>query len=150
MKGLELLKKYPLSAKVVKDWFMEKMIESLNDDTITKEFREFMLEQSIDDDKLAIMIDANPRMLFDVFDENDIIIYFMIFSSPEGVRFSAAIHTGYNEEVPNPIGKQYNTRKEAELFAIESAFEILEENLSEARMKIIAQNGNTGEHYDEI
>jgi hypothetical protein len=150
MKGLELLKKYPLSAKVVKDWFMEKMIESLNDDTITKEFREFMLEQSIDDDKLAIMIDANPRMLFDVFDENDIIIYFMIFSSPEGVRFSAAIHTGYNEEVPNPIGKQYNTRKEAELFAIESAFEILEENLSEARMKVIAQNGNTGEHYDEI
>jgi hypothetical protein len=140
MKGLELLKKYPLSAKVVKDWFMEKMIESLNDDTITKEFREFMLEQSIDDDKLAIMIDANPRMLLDVYDNNKVFIEIIIYP---------------NEEFTCKIGNQattqsWKTRKEAELFAIESAFEILEENLSEARIKIIAQNGNTGEHYDEI
>ena len=80
-------------------------------------------------DKLAILINSNPRMLFDVFDENDIIIYFMIFSSPEGVRFSAAIHTGNGEVKPNAIGDQYKTRKEAELVAIQEAFELLEERL---------------------
>lgn len=145
MKGLELLKKYPLSAKVVKDWFMEKMIESLNDDTITKEFREFMLEQSIDDDKLAIMIDANPRMLLDVFDNNEVFIFSHYMDVKDNVEF---FHTFRNIDT-NPV-KLFKTRKEAELYAIESAFEILEENLSEARIKIIAQNGNTGEHYNEI
>ena len=145
MGGLELLKKYPLTAKLVRDWFMEKMIESLNDDTITKEFREFMLEQSIEDDKLAIMIDANPRMLLDVFDENKVFIFSHYMDVKDNVEF---FHTFRNIDT-NPV-KLFKTRKEAELFAIEAAFEILEENLSEARIKIIAQNGNTGEHYDEI
>ena len=128
--GLELLEKHPHTAEVVKAWFVEQMIESLKDENVPDDFKNFMREQGVQYDKLAVMIDANPRMLFDVFDENDIIIYFMIFSSPEGVKFSAAIHTGNDEVKPNPIGKQCNTRKEAELFAIEKAFEILETKLT--------------------
>jgi len=130
MEGLELLKKYPLAGKVIKDWFLGKMIESLKSEAIDEEFKNFMREQGVEDDKLGTMIDVNPRMLFDVFDENDIIIYFMIFSSPEGVRFSGAIHIGNDEVKPNPIGKQCNTRKEAEHAAIEAAFEILENKLT--------------------
>ena len=130
MKGLELLEKYPASAKVIKDWFLQSMIDSFKDDTVPEEFKQFMLEQGIENDKVGTLIDVNPRMLLDVFDDNDIIIYFMIFSSPQGVKFSAAIHTGNDEVKPNPIGKQCNTRKEAELFAIEAAFEILENKLS--------------------
>ncbi len=79
---------------------------------------------------MGTLIDVNPRMLLDVFDENGIIIYFMIFSSPEGVKFSGAIHIGHDEVKPSPIGKQCNTRKEAELAAIETAFDILESKLS--------------------
>jgi hypothetical protein len=130
MTGLELLEKYPLAAKVVKDWFMKSMLESFKDENVPEEFKQYMLDQGIEDDKVGKLIDVNVRILFDVFDENDIIIYFMIFSSPEGVRFSAAIHIGHNEEVPNPIGKQYNTRKEAEHAAVEKAFEILETKLT--------------------
>ncbi len=130
MTGLELLEKYPLAKNVVKDWFMKSMIESFKDEDVPDEFKQFMLEQGIEDDKVGKLIDVNVRVLFDVFDENGIIIYFMIFSSPEGVRFSAAIHTGNGEVKPNPIGKQYNTRKEAEHAAVEAAFEILEEKLT--------------------
>lgn len=130
MKGLDLLEKYPASAKVIKDWFLQSMIDSFKDDTVPEEFKQFMLEQGIEDDKVGTLIDVNPRMLLDVFDEHDIIIYFMIFSSPQGVKFSAAIHTGNDEVKPNPIGKQCNTRKEAELFAIEAAFELLENKLT--------------------
>jgi len=130
MKGIELLEKHTASAVVIREWFLERMIESLQTSDVPDEFKDMMRETGIEDDKLGTMIDANPRMLLDVFDENDIIIYFMIFSSPEGVRFSGAIHTGNDEVKPNPIGKQCNTRKEAELFAIEAAFEILENKLS--------------------
>ena len=130
MKGLDLLESHPASTEIIRAWFMERMIESLQDENVPDEFKNFMREQGIQNDKLATMIDANPRMLFDVFDENGIIIYFMIFSSPEGVKFSGAIHIGHDEVKPNPIGKQCNTRKEAELFAIEAAFEILETKLT--------------------
>ena len=130
MIDLEFLQKYLLTTELIKDWFHQRMIESFRDPEIAEEFKEFVLEQGIELDKLAFLINSNPRMLFDVFDENDIIIYFMIFSSPEGVRFSAAIHTGNDEVKPNPIGKQYNTRKEAEHAAVEAAFDILENKLT--------------------
>jgi len=136
MTGLELLEKYPLAKNVVKDWFMRSMLESFKDENVPEEFKQFMLEQGVEDDKVGKLIDVNVRILFDVFDENGIIIYFMIFSSPEGVRFSAAIHTGNGEVKPNPIGDQYKTRKEAEHAAVEAAFEILETKLTPAVKEI--------------
>ena len=141
MTGLELLEKYPLAKNIVKDWFMRTMLESFKDEDVPEEFKQFMLEQGIEDDKVGKLIDVNVRILFDVFDENDIIIYFMIFSSPEGVRFSAAIHTGNDEVKPNPIGKQYNTRKEAEHAAVEAAFEILETKLTPPPVEEIEVTG---------
>ena len=109
---------------------MNQLLESFKDETVPEGFKQYMLDQGIDNDKVGTLIDVNPRNLLDVFDENDVIIYFMIFSSPQGVKFSGAIHTGNDEVKPNPIGKQCNTRKEAELFAIEAAFEILENKLT--------------------
>ena len=79
MTGLELLEKYPLAAKVVKDWFLSQMLESFKDSTVPEDFKSYMLEQGIENDKVAVLIDINPRVLLDVFDSNDIIIYFMIF-----------------------------------------------------------------------
>lgn len=139
MKGLDLLEKYPLAAKIVTDWFLKQMLESFNDDTVPEGFKSYMLEQGIQNDKVAALIDVNPRVLLDVFDENDVIIETIVFPDK---TFSCK------------IGKQattlsWKTRKEAEMFAVEAAFEILDMNLGEARMNIIGQNGNTGEHYEE-
>lgn len=139
MSGLELLEKYPLAAKVINDWVMSQMLESFKDDSVPQEFKDYMLAQGVENDKLAVMIDSQPRFLFDVFDFNDVIIETIVF--PDNT-FSCK------------IGKQattlsWKTRKEAEKFGIEAAFELLEEILQEERMKVIAQNGNTGEHYDE-
>ena len=138
MKGLELLEKHPLSATLIREWFLEKMIESLQTDNISEEFKEMMREAGIDDDKISTLIDVNPRMLLDVFDDN--LIFIEIFLYPDNT-FSCK------------IGKQgttasWKTRKEAELFAIDIAFDILEEGLANARIDIIGQNGNTGEHYE--
>jgi len=100
-----------------------------------------MLEQGIEEDKLGTLIDVNPRMLFDVFDENE--IYLNIFRVKNIFMWAL-----YDSEEQILDGRVFNTRKETELLAIEAAFEILEMNLGEARMNIIAQNGNTGEHYE--
>jgi hypothetical protein len=118
MKGIELLNNYPESAKIIRAWFLEKMIESLQTADVPDEFKDMMRETGIEDDKLAIMIDSNPRMLLDVFDDNDIIIS-ISYSS----KFMIAIN-GFDH------GERYKTRKEAELVAIDAAFEILENKLS--------------------
>jgi hypothetical protein len=120
MKATELLEKYPLSTEVVRTWFMEKMIESVREaDEVPEDFKNFMLEQGIDNNKMATIIDSNPRMLFDVFDENDLFIE--IFMYPD-VTFTCKIG---NEATTN----SWKTRKDAEAFAIEAAFEMLENKL---------------------
>lgn len=139
MTGLELLEKHPYTAEVVKAWFVEKMIESLKTEDVPDDFKNFMREQGVEYDKLAVMIDANPRMLLDVFDDNDVVIETSLYPNGE---FTIKIG---NQATTN----SWKTRKEAELFAIDAAFEMLEDKLSEERMKIIGQNGNTGEHYEE-
>jgi hypothetical protein len=121
MKGLELIEKYPAAGKVVKEWFFKSMLESFKDETVPDEFKEFMLEQGIEDDKIGTLIDINPRMLLDVFDENEIFI-------GTNVTQKDAFHCTINNSL-SPGGTHY-TRKEAELFAIEAAFEILENKLS--------------------
>ena len=120
MKGIELLEKYPESAKIIRAWFLEKMFESLETADVPDDFKDMMRETGIEDDKLSVMIDANPRMLLDVFDENDIVIENSLY--PNGT---------FTIKIGNQATTQsWKTRKESELFAIDAAFEILENKLS--------------------
>jgi hypothetical protein len=119
MKGLELLESYPAAAKLIKEWFYEAMLNSLKDESITEDFRTFMTEQGIDNDKIGILIDANPRMLFDVFDEHEVFISINVVDK----KFTYRI-----DNLVNPT--EYSTRKECELISITRAFEILENKLS--------------------
>ena len=120
MKGIDLLQKHTASAVVIRAWFLERMIESLQTSDVPDDFKNMMRETGIEDDKLAIMIDANPRMLLDVFDDNDIIIENSLY--PDGT---------FTIKIGNQATTQsWKTRKEAEAFAIEAAFEILENKLS--------------------
>lgn len=120
MINLEFLKNYPLSTIVIKDWFHQRMIESFKDPEIAEDFKEFVLEQGIEVDKLAVLINSNPRMLFDVFDENGIVIETLLYPSGE---FTIKIG---NQATTN----SWKTRKEAEHFGVEAAFELLEEKLT--------------------
>jgi hypothetical protein len=119
MKGIDLLQKHTASAVVIRAWFLEKMIESLQTSDVPDDFKNMMRETGIEDDKLAIMIDANPRMLLDVFDDNN--IYISVLYTPN--IFMVSINQ-------NDLGSRFNTRKQAESDAIEAAFEILENKLS--------------------
>ena len=120
MKGLELLEKHPLAAKIVRDWFLNQMLESFKDETVPEGFKQYMLEQGIDNDKVSILIDVNPRVLLDVFDDNKIFIETSLYPDD---TFTCKIG---NQATTN----SWKTRREAELFAVEAAFEILEKQLT--------------------
>jgi|LakMenE18May11ns_1017448.scaffolds.fasta_scaffold9820399_3 hypothetical protein len=124
MKSLELLETYPKAGKVVNDWFLDKMLKSLNTDAIPEEFKEYISNQPIDNQNIAVMIDNNPRVLFDVFDENDIYIFIHYMDVKDNVEFFCS----FRNIDTNPI-KLFKTRKEAEFAAIEQAFKLLDEKL---------------------
>jgi hypothetical protein len=69
---------------------------------------------------VSILIDVNPRVLLDVFDENKIFIETTLYPDD---TFTCKIG---NQATTN----SWKTRREAEIFAVEAAFEILEKQLT--------------------
>lgn len=124
MKTKELLEKNPLATEVIRTWFFNQMIASLSDETVPEEFKEMMKQEGVTNERMATFIDVQPRTLFDVFDENEVFIFSHYMDVKDNVEF---FHTFRNIDT-NPV-KLFKTRKEAELFAIEKAFELLEEKL---------------------
>jgi hypothetical protein len=125
MIGLDLMQKFPLSAKIVNDWFTEKMIESLNNDKVPEEFKEHMREQGVSVDMIGQMIDMNPHALFQIFDDRDIYIHIIPMHVYD--NGGAAFHYVINNINYNTLTT--NLRKECESWAVEKAFELLEERL---------------------
>jgi polyribonucleotide nucleotidyltransferase len=124
MNGLELLEKYSKTAIVVKQWFLEKMLESLKDETLPKTFKEYVRQQEIDNDKIGKLIDGNPRTLFDVLDEHKVYIQIDVHYNGGKILFGSTINN-INKETE----QLYILRNDAEKSVIEEAFEILNKKL---------------------
>jgi len=122
MSSQELLENYGKAANVVKDFYLAKFLESMEDsENLPENFKEFAKEQGIDNDTVAKMIDAMPRALFDAFDAHK--VYVQITVDIENDCFRWSFDGGHVES------NDYTSRKEAETAAIEKAFEILNEKL---------------------
>lgn len=117
MTGVELLEAYPKTAKVITDFYQSKLIESMDTEQITEEFKQVIKSQEFDNQYVASFIDSNPRFLFDVFDANEVYIQINV------PNFSYSINAG------DVIAGTWETRKEAEAAAVEQAFKILNEKL---------------------
>jgi hypothetical protein len=115
----ELLDLYPIATEVVRDWFMDKMAESFKNQELPDNFKNLMREQGIPNDKLIKLIEVNPRVLFDVFDDNGVIIN-VVHSN--GV-FSWDVNTVKSLD-------SYSSRREAESAAVQRAFQILDDKLN--------------------
>jgi hypothetical protein len=114
-----LLEKYPYATEAIRDWFMGKMIESFKDENVPNDFKEFMRQQGIPNDRLAQMIEGNPRVLFDIFDDNQVIINVL------------HMYNGFVWDIGDVKGIQVcSCRKDAEKAAVERAFQILDEKLN--------------------
>lgn len=122
MSSQELLENYGKAASVVKDFYLAKFLESMEDsENLPENFKDFAKEQGIDNDTVSKMIDAMPRALFDAFDAHK--VYIQITVDLENNCFRWSFDGGHVES------NDYTSRKEAETAAIEQAFEILNNKL---------------------
>lgn len=121
MQAQELLETYDKAAVVVKQFYLSHMLESLNDDNLPENFKDFVREQGIDNDTVAVMITASPRTFFDIFDNHK--IYVQISVDLENNCFRYSFDGGRVES------NDYTSRREAELEAVKVAFEMLNDKL---------------------
>jgi len=115
---LELLENHPKTATVVKQWLLDKMLESLKDESLPEDFKQHVREQGIDNDKVAKILSGSPRSLFDVFDNHKVYIDISCLND----KFLWGINNDMNNSV-------YEIRKEADFAAIVEAFKLLEAKL---------------------
>jgi len=121
MSSQELLENYGKAASVVKDFYLAKFLDSMEDsENLPENFKEFAKEQGIDNDTVAKMIEAMPRALFDAFDAHEVYVGITPNLLIGGINFKYTVDTKSGEGA---------TRVEAEKKAIELAFEILNEKL---------------------
>jgi len=124
MNSIELLQEYPKAATVVKQWMLEQLLESLKDDKIPEDFKENVRQIGIDDERIAALIDVNPRGLFDCFDEQKVHIQIGTDCTNEFKTMFA-----YSFDCGKTNSDLFYTRKEAEKEAVTEAFKILNDKL---------------------
>lgn len=125
MKGLELLEAYPRAAEVINEFYHTKMIESLNTEDVPQEYKDLLKEQEFDNEYVAKFIDANPRILFDVFDSNGVYIEILVDYTADAVFTYGVI----DDNEMNTEHASYNSRIEAEKVAVQKAFQLLNDKL---------------------
>lgn len=91
----------------------------MSDVTVPDDFKEFVKAQDMTDETVSKVIDAGPRMLFDVFDEHKVYIQITYYDGP---KFWCSINGVQSEN-------KHDNRIDAEEEAIQGAFTILEANL---------------------
>lgn len=121
---MPLLETNPKAAVKIKEWFLEKMLNTLKEDTIPEEFKEFVRQQGIEDEKIANIVGDNPRALFDVFDENQLYVKIDVFVREDGTaKFNWSINAMEGGT------SFYSSRMEAEKDAVSKAFQMLNDKL---------------------
>lgn len=127
MTNEDLLEKYPKVAKIIKAYFTEKMLESLDNEAVPDDFKQYMREKGVEDGMLINMININPHGLFAIFDAND--IYISIKTRGE-IRYANKWEYTIDsvETIYDPLDV-FPSRNKCENAAIEKAFDILNETL---------------------
>lgn len=134
MKKIEL-KEYPLSTELIKDWYMEKMLESFKDKTVPEEFKQMMLDQGIEIDKIETLININPHSLFEFFDNNELYIQIGINSANNNTFYQFKINDFLIGHFFRDL--KYTTRKETETNAIIEALDLLENKLKPIEFPVL-------------
>lgn len=118
---IEILKQHPKAAQVMKDYYIDLMIESSQD--LPDHFREFLEERGLEMSNIADMMAAAPRNLFDVFDEHGIFIN--ISTTNNGKSYQCDVSRDLQGE-----SQGANSRKEADLKGVILAIGMLENKLT--------------------
>ena len=128
MYTVELLNESNFAKPVILNWFKQQMLNSFQGTELTKEQIEQYIEDTLAEKTFVELININPRMMFDVFDENEIFIRII----PDNGLFFSCI----DDEKPT----RNKTRKGAELSGIIEATKILNNKLEQLEKDKILTN----------
>ena len=126
MYTVELLNESKFAKPVILNWFKQQMLNSFQGTELTKEQIEQYIEDTLAEKTFVELININPRMMFDVFDENEIYIFISYMNKPKNIGFFHTIKDGQSI-----IAYLKDTRKEAELSGIIEATKILNNKLEQ-------------------
>ena len=115
----KLFNDYSKASEIIKQWFLDRMLESFKDETVPEDFKEHIRKQGIGTDKVVKIIGINPRSLFQVFDDNKLFIEIRV-NMEEGPEFSWGVNGKRSDD-------WYSTRVEAEMKAVIECFKLLNE-----------------------
>lgn len=121
MNSKELLEKYPKVSEVIVKHYSDIFVKSIESADIPEEYKELYQNQQIDEEYVAKFIDSNPSGTFDVFDKHELYIGITPVYNIGGVGFQYTITTLMSGEA--------DTRKDAEIKAVELAFQLLNNKL---------------------
>lgn len=120
MTGIELLNTYTKAGETVKKFYLDKLVDSLDDKNVPDNYKDFIKASDFEDAQFAQLIDAAPRALFDLFDEHEIFI--VIDYDHPYKQFIFHSNNGSGES-------RFATRKEADTAAVEESFKLLNNKL---------------------
>ena len=73
MKTLELLQEHPAATEKIRKHYLTILHDSIaSNPDLPENYKEFLEGRGLTDNEIAIMIDGNPRVLVDVFDNNEV------------------------------------------------------------------------------
>ena len=124
MNLLELFEKYPKTSIVAKQWFLQKMLDNINDANVPEDFKETVRGMEITEQTISDIVSPSPRSLFDLFDMHKVYIQINIYQLGASTEFSFSI---LGEDVK--VVDTWDNRIDAERAAIEQAFVILNNKL---------------------
>jgi len=118
----KLIADNPLTRVELKEWFLKKLMESVEDFDKDDAFKEFMINSGITDDQIVTVFKEGGRAALDMFDEKEVIIN--IKHNWKTKKFSYYINN-------DKESGSFSTRKEAEANALSQAVKMLEEKLTQ-------------------
>ncbi len=120
-----ILNNYPKTAQLLQDYYTTMMLASIDRANIPDDFKETIKKDGISLDKIEIIVNSNPRHLFEFFDDRS--MYIDIKANFDGT-FQYALLDG-NVSNLGSLDK-FKTRKQADAAAIEAAISTLENKLN--------------------
>jgi hypothetical protein len=123
MNGNEIVDKYPLATAVIIEWLFAEIVKSCEDPNIPEDFKQYVKHVGVSIDKVATIIDKNPRMMFDALDAQSIFCEIACAVHSFGVKV-------YSKTEMHPYFDNIPTRIEADRHAVELGFSILENQLT--------------------
>ena len=121
MKSKEILDANPKAASLIHDYYLNIMLDALEDDKLPENFKDFAREKGLPFENIVAMLEANPRQLFDVFDKHEIII--SVTYDRAANKFCYFVNE-YQDKT------HFDTRKEADKDAVRTALLSLEAKLN--------------------